>query len=157
VSLVDVAPTLCALLNLSLPQPVDGTDLTVLFRGEPLARTRVFTEYADKIHGVLTERYHYIHNPEGFTPQAIPFPTPEERRLRPELSTAPRFRVRRRELYDILDDPLEQYDLADMEQQTWRPLVDEIEAFRTGRKAVVPLRITDKEKLEALKRMGYVE
>jgi len=156
VSLVDVAPTAAAVLGVRLRNPTDGIDLSPLFRGEEIPRTRVFSEYADKIYGVLTERYHYIHNPRNFAPYGEPFPSPEERRADPDLRRLPRFTVKSRELYDILEDPLEQDELSELETGTCRRLEKEIRGYLAGRKPLEPLRVTGEAALAELSRLGYV-
>jgi arylsulfatase A-like enzyme len=156
VSLIDLSPTIAALAGVRFAKPIDGRDLSPLFRGEAFPRDAVFAEYKDKIDAILTDRYHYIHNPSRYVPQGIPFPTRAQRQ-NPAFATKPRFTVGAQELYDMHDDPLEQDDLSDFEYKTVEKLAVRIAAFRKNRPWLAPRRITSAERKRELQIQGYVE
>jgi choline-sulfatase len=90
VGLVDIVPTVCAMLGIELPAPIQGQDLSPCFNGRPLpsAERHLFCQSlepskynANSLLGVVTDEYKYIHT------------------TRPEL-------------YDLLNDPNELSNIA---------------------------------------------
>jgi choline-sulfatase len=99
---IDVFPTLMTLMGLPIPQPVQGQDLSALFRDDPGAHGRdaVFSEYLDSEEAMIrTNRYKLIvgagqhERTDGFRSSR----PPEGRTIR---------------LFDLHSDPEENVDLA---------------------------------------------
>ena len=157
VSLVDIAPTIASFIGVSFSSKIDGRDLRPLFEGKNFFRKEVMAEYGTKITSVITQRYHAIYNPERFSPYGGPFPSPEERRRDPRLARIPRFVVKERELYDILEDPLEQEDIAQIELSQWKELSKSIFAFRKTHPFRRPLRVGSQAALRVLADLGYIQ
>ncbi len=158
VSLVDIAPTIAAMLDLRFPHECDGIDLRPLFRGGSVTRDAVFTEHLDAMCGVITERYHCIHNPDltrlvaGFTV------SDEDLKAEPKLAQLAKpcaFTVAETELYDIIADPTEQKNLAAVTGETTTRLLARITTYASNRKPVNPVVITDEEILKGLDDAGY--
>ncbi len=119
VTLVDLTPTILSLTKTTFPEAVkaDGVSLAPLLRGGTLARDRVFTEYKDRINGVFTRQFHYISNPDGFTPHTgadggFPGDGKTQTELRKRYGRLQRFTVEREELYELGADPLEKANKA---------------------------------------------
>jgi choline-sulfatase len=102
VETIDLFPTLMTLMGLPIPSPVQGHDLSPLFRDEPGAQGRdnVFSEYLDSEEAMIrTGRYKLVvgagqhDRKDGFTTGRAP----EGRSVR---------------LYDLHTDPDENVDLA---------------------------------------------
>ena len=105
VGIVDIVPTVCAILGIEAPDQVQGTDLSGSFDGgEPLDQERYLycesllpTKYgANPFQGVVTDRWKYI-------------------------------RTTRPEMYDLVEDPGEANSLAEQRDDQARLLQDRLE------------------------------
>ncbi|MHC5182658.1 MAG: sulfatase-like hydrolase/transferase, partial [Planctomycetota bacterium] len=135
--LVDITPTVCSLLNLGLPEPIDGKDLSpYLWRETPESEDRyiyseslIATKYnASPLLAVTGNRFKYI-------------------------------QTARPELYDLIEDPGETRNLVDVQPQRARILQDmlgvmleeSLAADTTDSKLEL-----DDESLKKLESLGYV-
>jgi arylsulfatase A-like enzyme len=103
VEMIDVAPTLLAMLGVPAPQEVHGKPLvrTMERPGEGGPGLPAYSEYgATRLRTVLAGGWKLVHNPDGIEPVCIPG-TP-----------MPHFPVGRVELYDVANDPGETKNLA---------------------------------------------
>jgi N-sulfoglucosamine sulfohydrolase len=117
VSNVDVLPTIMEAAALPIPAEVQGTSFLALLRGEPhRAREAIYAEktfhsYYDPMRCVRTERFKYIRNFET----AFAVEVPGDVQLGPIFRSDPgRYSFDRQhmvEFYDLLADPLEEYNL----------------------------------------------
>ena len=131
-SLVDVMPTILALLDVESDVEFDGLDLTLRWNGG--ARGRVIFSEADHnnaepsvLHAAVLGRYKLIHD-----------------RL-----------AQRGELFDLVSDPNEQDDIADEQPDLLRRLTEELERFRTGAGRGKALSRLDEATREDLEGLGY--
>ncbi|MHC5093668.1 MAG: sulfatase-like hydrolase/transferase [Planctomycetota bacterium] len=135
--LVDITPTVCSLLNLGLPEPIDGKDLSpYLWHETPESEDRyiyseslIATKYnASPLLAVTGNRFKYI-------------------------------QTARPELYDLIEDPGETRNLVDVQPQRARILQDmlgvmleeSLAADTTDSKLEL-----DDESLKKLESLGYV-
>jgi tetratricopeptide (TPR) repeat protein len=136
VGLVDIVPTVCSMLNIELPTPIQGQDLSPCFRGEPLPYPDRYlfcqslepTKYnANSLLGVVTDQYKYI-------------------------------RTTRPELYDLVNDPNELNNIAarqpdrlqNMEQALRHILEESTRHKEDGRVGL------DEQTRRRLESLGYV-
>jgi len=146
---LDVTPTLLELLGVASPDGLEGQSLRGLINGEPGAEgrfSRAFAEYnrpgTGWIGTVRTDRWHYIHNPEGITTLCRP--------------QSDYFEVAPRELYDHERDPEERWNVAIENAELVDELAREVmESFDRQRDHAPPLR-ADPAVIEQLKAMGYL-
>ena len=136
VGLVDIVPTLCSVLNIDLPTPIQGQDLSPCFHGRPLPHgdRHLFCQsleptkyHASSLLSVLTDEYKYI-------------------------------RTSRPELYDLLDDPNELNNIAREEPDQLQAMGDALdqilaEATQHQAKGKAGLDADTRQRLESL---GYV-
>lgn len=136
VGLVDIVPTVCSMLGIELPTPIQGQDLSPCFRGEPLPYPDRYlfcqslepTKYnANSLLGVVTDRYKYI-------------------------------RTTRPELYDLVNDPDELNNIATQQpdrlqnmEQALRHILEESTRHKENGKAGL-----DEETRQRLESLGYV-
>jgi arylsulfatase A-like enzyme len=143
-SLVDVAPTVLALLGLASPSTFQGVNL--LPGGELPARPArafAFGETSGKIFSVSTPEWRLVHNPERLVPEAAGGPYP----------------IGRTELFDRRRDPREQGNVAALRPEVVRALVAEIEAWRRRdlrEGAADDAQTIDPETAEELRALGYI-
>jgi len=137
VGLVDIAPTVCSLLDIEMPSHVQGTDLSDYIKGhQPKALDRyiyceslVPTKYgANSLLGVVNQQWKYI-------------------------------QTTRPELYDVVKDPAESENLISEQPQRARIMQDQLrlileEGVRTET-SDDSIRL-DKQAIENLKSLGYV-
>ena len=103
VEMIDVAPTLLALLGLPPLQEVHGKPLvrTMERPGEGGAGPPAYSEYGDtRLRTVLAGDWKLVHNPDGIEPVCIPG------------APMPHFPIGKVELYDLASDPGETRNLA---------------------------------------------
>ncbi len=106
VELVDVAPTLLALLGLPPFGETQGRSLLPLLERPAAEREErpAFSQYgAEPLHTVLAGGWKLVYNPRGFSPVCIPGAPPDH------------FPIARAELYDLARDPGETANLAERE------------------------------------------
>ena len=103
VELVDLAPTVYALLGLPTPAEPHGVPLVGYLErpGEGGAGKPAYSEYGtSRVHTVLAGRFKLIDNPDGLSPVCLEDAPPDF------------YPIRRTELYDLEADPGETRDLA---------------------------------------------
>ena len=135
--LVDIVPTICALLDITPPKQIQGQNLSAaIFEGQTVQKDRyIFCEsltptkyFANPLLGLAGRQWKYIQN------------------TRPEL-------------YNLTDDPAESNDLIGQKQQLARILktrLDEV-LMRSVSQSGDDSKITlDAEALQRLKSLGYV-
>jgi arylsulfatase len=143
-SLVDVAPTVLALLGLPSPSSFQGRNL--LSGGAPPAvpaRTAVFGETSGRIFSVSTPEWRLVHNPEALRLEAPGGPYP----------------IGELELFDRRVDPREQSNVAAQRPDLAEALVAEIGAWRRRdlrEGAARELQTVDPTTAEELRALGYV-
>ncbi len=137
VGLVDIVPTICSMLGITVPQHVQGRDLSPYFSGEsPTGADRyLYCETAEplkfdanSLRGIVTDRFKYI-------------------------------QTTRPELYDLIDDPAESNNLVEAQPQQARilkaTLVELLE--QCVREDATDSRITlDTQALKRLESIGYL-
>lgn len=115
ISLIDVFPTVCSMLDLPIPSAVGGVDFEPYLRGQEqdAPREKAFTQFQGDggSRGVITEEYNLIRN---FAPgREVPYPVetaPTNRAPSLDSSVPPRPFA---QLYDRSADPAELVDIAD--------------------------------------------
>jgi arylsulfatase A-like enzyme len=143
-SLVDVAPTVIALLGLPSPTGFQGRNL--LPGGAPPAspaRAAVFGETSGRIFSVSTPAWRLVHNPEKLQPEAPGGPYP----------------IGELELFDRRADPREQRNLAALRPDLAQALVAEIDAWRRRdlrEGAAGAAQTIDPTTAEELRALGYI-
>jgi len=147
VELIDVMPTLLALLGVAAPPDVHGRSLVPYLERPDAggAGKPAFSEYGSApIHTVVRDGWKLVHNPTGFAPVCIPGAAPGH------------YPIGREELYDLSRDPEEKTDLADGQPARVAELAGLIRARFSGLKS----RATDQEIPEELRKqleaLGYV-
>ena len=103
VELIDVMPTLLALLGQPAPPEQHGRSLVPYLErpGGGGAGKAAFSEYGEStVHTVLQGSWKLVHNPDGYDPVCIPEAPPHH------------YPIAREELYDLAQDPREQVNLA---------------------------------------------
>jgi arylsulfatase A-like enzyme len=143
-SLIDVAPTVLALLGLPSPSSFQGVNLlpggTVPARP---ARAAVFSETSGRIFSVSTPEWRLVHNPESLVPEAPGGPYP----------------IGRTELFDRRRDPREQGNLAALRPEVVQALVAELDAWRRRdlrEGAAEAAQTIDPTTAEELRALGYI-
>lgn len=129
VQLIDVFPTLAALLGLEPSAPLPGASLLALLDGEPPPR-RIYAEtFYPRLHfgwseltSLFDERHQYIHGPDP-------------------------------ELYDLVDDPDESDNLIRRRARLAAALRDDLEGFD---RALEGPAAADEETRQALAALGYI-
>jgi arylsulfatase A-like enzyme len=148
VELIDVAPTLLALLGVPPPAELHGRSLVPYLErpGGGGAGKPAFSEYGTStVHTVVAAGWKLVHNPDAFAPVCIPDAPP------------PHFPLARAELYDLASDPQETRNLAASQParvaELSRLIAQRFAGLRRrDRRQEVPEEL--KKKLKAL---GYVE
>jgi arylsulfatase len=142
VSFVDIMPTILDLLDVEMSGPTAGVSLLPMMRGEKMPDRPIFTErrtfnntklppYAvGEAHSIIENKRHLI------------------------LSTFPGT-----ELYDLVEDPSEFTNLSKEQQTEAEALGDKLRSWQSGLKPLFGPSVfeTDKEALERLRSLGYVE
>jgi arylsulfatase A-like enzyme len=103
VELIDVMPTVLALVGLPAPREQHGRSLVPYLErpGEGGPGKPAFSEYgASTLHTVVQDGWKLVDNPDGYDPVCIPNAPPHH------------YPVGRAELFDLAHDPREQTDLA---------------------------------------------
>ena len=135
VSLVDITPTVCSLVGVSVPKEVSGRDLSPYLRGEPVdgEKRYIYAESlgptlvtANSLLGIIEGEWKYI-------------------------------QTTRPELYNLKADPGETTNLVDAEPQRARILKEQLkiildDQLQVGRGRHEP----DAQRLERLRTLGYV-
>lgn len=131
---VDFLPTFAHLAGASLPtsQPVDGTDISPLFSGEPIAERSIFWHYPLYLQG----RGLTIDLPGGGTYSWRGFPSTAMRRGEWKL-------IEFHEddsvgLFNLKDDPGEQHNLADEMPELAKRMRAEMDAWQEATGAPIP-------------------
>jgi arylsulfatase A-like enzyme len=143
-SLVDVAPTVLALLGLPSPSSFQGVNLLPGGRvpARP-ARAAVYSETSGRIFSVSTPQWRLVYNPGGIVPEASGGPYP----------------IGRTELFDRRRDPREQGNVAALHPEVVRALVADIEAWRRRdlrEGAADAVQTIDPGTADELRALGYV-
>lgn len=139
--LVDVAPTLLALLGAPLPGPVDGLDLSAHWRA-PGTLPTVRTLFSEADHHNLVD---------GVTVDGIrSMVRVGDDKLHYDRSTG------RRELYHLGRDPGETVERSLLDGERAGELWDELEAFLQGAVEGTPVEPMTEQDIELLKRLGYL-
>jgi arylsulfatase A-like enzyme len=104
---VDIAPTILDLAGIATPDEMEGVSLDSLFRGEAADTSRKWAvaEWQDLIYSITDGREKYIFNPRGACPIKPPWRYGKNARMMRG------FVYDFEELYDLLDDPLEQSNM----------------------------------------------
>jgi arylsulfatase A-like enzyme len=138
--LIDIAPTLIAQSGAQIPSAMQGVDLTVAPDARPKRNKVVFAEEdheGNVLRAVRTETWKYIEANQG-NPRGVPT----------------------RELFKIVDDPIEMSNVVEENAYTASTLEEEAEAQQRlaesksvgGKEAQL-----SKAELEALCALGYME
>jgi arylsulfatase A-like enzyme len=148
---IDIAPTLLDVAGLPIPPDMRGRSLRAVMEGQaaPDRSHAAFAELEDRVVSVRTERWRYIHNPDG---HAFPMEGGETGMLYP---------IAERELYDHVLDPGERHNLAGESPEVvaefaaivgdWMAAHDWEEASRRHAERAIPDDV--RESLEAI---GYL-
>jgi arylsulfatase A-like enzyme len=146
VELIDVMPTLLALLGLPAPQMQHGRSLVPYLErpGGGGAGKPAFSEYGSTdIHTVIRGRWKLVSNPQGHEPVCIPE------------APMPHFPIARTELYDLETDPGETNNLAEKEPRTVAELSKLISERFSGLPRRGPQQVPEELRKE-LEALGYV-
>jgi arylsulfatase A-like enzyme len=164
VGLIDLVPTLAALLGLPLDTRPQGIDLTPLWRGSPdeitafqrrLTERTLFAEAWGGIRTLADGSVDHSWQPPGFGVR-----TTTAKLLLPR--TAPPERATTMEAYDLAADPEERFDLFGDQSDRFSALAGQLRAYAkdgaivaaTGGGAPVPP--PDAATAEKLRALGYV-
>ena len=145
---VDLLPTLLGLLGVPVPAGVEGRSLVPWLAKDESGDGFAIAEIAGREQGgeilsLRNDRYRYVYNPNAVAPQCSPKDGP--------------YAIGAEQLFDLSADPGETQDLeAELPQiteQLRRELLDRYAPRGPGKP---PLKATDKETLERLRALGYV-
>lgn len=126
VRMMDVAPTILALLGLETPESFRGSSLLPRIRGQEAEGEQVaaFSELGPSIHSVSSGRWHFISNPEGYTSPAA---TEGDEGDRGD------FTLPAESLYDVAADPTEKWNLVEERPQVAARLRARLARWRAER------------------------
>jgi len=147
VELIDVAPTLLALLGLpALPEAHGKSLVPYLERPGEGGRGRpAFSEYGDsRLRTVLDQDWKLVFNPDGLVPVCIPDAPPGH------------YPIGRLELYDLAKDPREAHNLAATEKARAAELIRLIDQRFSGLRRRGGPQVISEELRQELKALGYV-
>jgi arylsulfatase A-like enzyme/Tfp pilus assembly protein PilF len=133
--LIDIVPTVCSLLNIEIPEQVEGVDLSASFNGQafPVQDRQMFCESfypvkykANSLLGILNDRFKYI-------------------------------QTTRPELYDLIQDPREAKNLVEEQPQRARMMKDQLaqilkQSVRESQRRTQ----VDAQTIKQLESLGYV-
>ncbi len=144
---IDLLPTLLDLVAVAPPAGLEGRSLVPwLAREEPggTALAEVYgREQGGEILSLRTDQYRFVYNPNGVTPQCSP--------------NGSRYPIASEQLFDLAADPGETRDLAAELPEVAAELRRELlERYGPRGPSKPPLRATDKETVERLRALGYV-
>jgi arylsulfatase A-like enzyme len=134
VSTVDIVPTVLDLLRIDCPTPLDGESLIPIISGEAPKRRApvVVSELGVHLTAVIKDGWKIIQDSNSTSP----------------------------ELYDLLDDPYETRNLISRETAKARELSQHLGDWlriSERRSAGAPRAITDRETINQLKALGYIQ
>ena len=113
VQAIDIAPTVLSVLGAAAPDAAEGTNLWPLVARPDYPRAPVASEYLESKALVLcADRYRYIYNPAGYRQNTIPQSMRDQFEEAGLEARGGRMPLEERELYDIVDDPLERRNLV---------------------------------------------
>lgn len=147
VEMIDVAPTLLALLGLPPLQEVHGKPLvrTMERPGEGGAGLPAYSEYGNtRLRTVLAGGWKLVHNPEGVEPVCIPG------------APMPHFPIEKVELYDVASDPGETKNLAAAQAARVAELTRLLEQRFSGLRRRGSPQPVPEELRKELEALGYV-
>ena len=123
VSNIDVVPTMLEAVGVAQAEEVQGTSLLALLRGESwqpheaIYAEKTFHSYYDPMRCVRSERYKYIRNFEAAFAVEVPGDVQSGAIFRSDPGRYSSDRTQAVECYDLLTDPLEQYNLTGSAEQ----------------------------------------
>jgi len=154
VSLVDLMPTIMEVMGLKLPEEeLDGQSLIPLLAGDEREDRTFLADVGSNVMGfhipqkIATNRgREKLILSQRFNPEDLDFFTHPPPQIGPV------------ELYDLLDDPLEQYNLADQKPQFSAQLIRWINDYYVqAKKSQVSKIQIDESVKEQLKALGYIK
>ncbi|MFQ5719494.1 MAG: sulfatase [Acidobacteriota bacterium] len=150
VASVDIAPTILSLLDLDSPDAMEGRSRVALIRAEPGAggAERTFAEWQAQILVVGEGPYRFVWNPLGVETHGLPFRKHDGHGfVIPEVA-----------LYDLRDDPLEQFNVLDARPGVAARLKDAACRFITEKPFATPASSRIPRDVKArLRALGYVQ
>jgi arylsulfatase A-like enzyme len=147
VELIDVTPTLLALLGLPPLQEVHGKSLVPYLErpGEGGRGLPAFSEYGDsRLHTVLDQGWKLVFNPDGLEPVCIPNAPPGH------------YPIDKVELYNLANDPHEQTNLALQHKPRVTELVRLLDQRFSGLRRRGGPQAVPEELRKELEALGYV-
>ena len=131
-SMIDIAPTILSTAGAAVPPALPGTNLVDPPISEPPARPAVFSQYADELYSIRTQRWKLIEDRERGTTK----------------------------LYDLVSDPGEQHDLSEERPDVRRNLLPRLRKWRRSCTPLQGLdwtrpAITQRD-IDRLKLLGYL-
>jgi arylsulfatase A-like enzyme len=148
---VDIAPTVLELLGIPRPSGFEGRSLTerIFAGGVPApGDAAAFSELGPGIASMRTERWHYIHNPDGLTSPGT---------AAGDEGHEPYFRIERGELYDVIDDPRETRNLVRERPEVAASLRRRLETWLGGREGHYRVEALSPETEAELRALGYLD
>jgi len=146
---IDIAPTILQALKLPLRPHFEGRSIFhTIFDNEASEWHQVFGERSRKIFLTRTPKWKFIYNPENYCSTCV--------RTKGDLGKG--FVVQGEELYDIVNDPKETKNVADLYPEVADSLRNDLLnwAERNARTARPAQRLT-KEAEERLRALGYIQ
>lgn len=179
-----IAPTICELLGLPIPEQFVGKSLVPLFKGEKVDYGPAIAEMKDEMLSIRTAEYKYISNPMNYKPRklnedrrqraGVVLPKDARRRgadvegegnidtttVDPTLLEVP---MKEQELYHVATDRLEQKEIAAEKPEVVEDLKKQLSVFQEkynwkfGHEVDVRIQNeVDPQLKEELEAMGYV-
>jgi len=145
--LIDVLPTLLAMLGVAPPAEQHGRSLVPFLEKPDPGRRAIpaFSEYGSTtIHTALQDHWKLVHNPDAVSPVCIPDAPPGH------------YPIAREELYDLSRDPGETTNLAAREPERVKAMAELIRRRFEGLRNRVRKQELPEDLQKELKSLGYV-
>jgi arylsulfatase A-like enzyme len=149
---IDIAPTVFDFLSLPRSPTFEGRSLKdlILSPKRNFDPAFAYSEIEDKIFSIRTNEYRYIYNPTLLHPIGDPYNTVGDERSKGYI-------IRKEELYDIVEDPLEQKDLMKEDPKDAAELQQQLLKWMQKAKTPYKHQQMDEKTMEELKSLGYIQ